>query len=761
MAILKCKMCGGSMEIQPGSTVGECQYCGTLQTLPRLNDDRRANLLNRANHYRRSNEFDKATGLYEQILTEDDSDAEVYWALVLCRYGIKYEKDPASGKQLPTINRMQYASILSDADFKAACAHADEEQKKLYMAEARKINEIQKKILAISSREAPFDVFISYKEKDEKGQRTLDSVLATDIYEYLTKENLKVFLSRITLEDKLGTEYEPYIFAALNSAKVMIVVGTRPEHFNAVWVKNEWSRYLALIQKGEEKVLIPAFRDMDPYDLPEEFSNLVAQDMAKIGFLQDLKRGIMKIVGADKPKTETARTAVPGGPTLNTQLKRGYMSLEDRDWGSANSFFDKALDMDPECAEAYLGKALADAKQPSLPAFASAQTQKGPDGPQIAHCDADMGFVHASAQANGIPVYYPAEGILKRYGNCPREYDAWAPEWEKMLQAEKAYWAGDRYMSRAVRYAKGKLADSLQEIRKKSEKHLEQALNQSRGEDQARRAQCEQVYVQALRQTEQAVSEESRAAAQRREGDYQNFLRQMQNANNPDELDALSKKEIPGLIGYRNFDQLHRQCGENAVAIRNQNAARIADQERRRREESIRQQQERENKERRRKRQKSLGTLTGFLYYIAAIALILFLYGAEETAARVGVGILSFVFLFFLLLRSYFAGTSGGIPPIASTIFLYGAFSLGVGLIASHIATGDSADYEYYRSMGISSPYSQLMYRLLGGGDEVFAFKYLGFSIVIALLLVWIFTAIGKSVRRSLSPFMPPPGIPR
>ena len=59
----------------------------------------------------------------------------------------------------------------------------------------------------------------------------------------------------------------------------MVVLGTKPEYFNAVWVKNEWSRYLALIKAGQKKILIPAYKDMDPYDLPEEFSHLQAQDM--------------------------------------------------------------------------------------------------------------------------------------------------------------------------------------------------------------------------------------------------------------------------------------------------------------------------------------------------------------------------------------------------------------------------------------------------------------------------------------------------
>jgi len=74
------------------------------------------------------------------------------------------------------------------------------------------------------------------------------------------------------------------------------------EHFNAVWVKNEWSRYLALIKGGAKKVLIPAYKDMDPYDLPDEFSHLQAQDMSKLGFMQDLIRGIGKLAAKDELK---------------------------------------------------------------------------------------------------------------------------------------------------------------------------------------------------------------------------------------------------------------------------------------------------------------------------------------------------------------------------------------------------------------------------------------------------------------------------
>lgn len=363
MAVFKCKMCGGALEVNGSDTVATCEYCGTQQTLPRLNDDKIANLYDRANHFRRSNEYDKATGIYEQILNEDSTDAEAYWSLVLCRYGIEYVEDPSSRKRVPTVNRAQFTSIFDDDNYKSALKYADGSQKAIYEEEAEIINEIQKGILAISQKEEPFDVFICYKETDNNGRRTQDSVLANDLYHQLTQEGFKVFFSRITLEDKLGTAYEPYIFAALNSAKVMVVVGTKQEYFNAVWVKNEWSRYLALIKNGDKKTLIPAYRDMDPYDLPEEFSHLQAQDMTKLGFMQDLIRGIKKIASQSESTSNTNHSNNQIDTT--TLIKRAFLSLEDKDWTSAEKQAEKVLDINPECAEAYLIKLLIDIKIPT------------------------------------------------------------------------------------------------------------------------------------------------------------------------------------------------------------------------------------------------------------------------------------------------------------------------------------------------------------------------------------------------------------
>ena len=52
MQALKCKICGGDLKVTEGSHICECEYCGTRQPLPSVDNDVRANAFNRANHFR-------------------------------------------------------------------------------------------------------------------------------------------------------------------------------------------------------------------------------------------------------------------------------------------------------------------------------------------------------------------------------------------------------------------------------------------------------------------------------------------------------------------------------------------------------------------------------------------------------------------------------------------------------------------------------------------------------------------------------------
>ena len=356
MAVIKCKMCGGDLNLIEGASTAECEFCGSVQTVPKVDDEKKITLFARANRLRSACEFDKAAGIYESIVADFPEEAEAYWGLVLCKYGIEYVDDPATGKKIPTCHRSSFDSILEDSDFEQALENADLLARRVYREEAKQIEEIRKGIIAVSNNEAPYDIFICYKETDENGGRTLDSVLAQDIYDALTEKGYRVFFSRITLEDKLGQEYEPYIFAALNSAKIMLAFGTDYEYFNAVWVKNEWSRFLKLMAKDKSKHLIPCFKGIDAYDMPKEFARLQAQDLGKVGAVQDLLRGIGKLMPKQEQETVVVQTAMPNSGAM---VMRGQFALEDGDFVKASEYFERALDQNPQDGAAYLGKVLA------------------------------------------------------------------------------------------------------------------------------------------------------------------------------------------------------------------------------------------------------------------------------------------------------------------------------------------------------------------------------------------------------------------
>ena len=292
--VLKCKICGGQTTMDSVNGIAICEYCGTKQALPLFTDDSEKLLYESGNNYLSHSEYDKAENVFNQLLTIKPNAAELYWDLVLCKYGVTYVKDPKTDKYIPTCNRTHYTPIFSDENYKKALELSSGEKKVLFEEDANTIDNIQKGIIAVSKKEKPFDIFISYKETDANGNRTKDSIEAQRLYEKLTEAGYKVFFSRITLEDKIGTEYEPYIYAALYSSKVMITVCSSKEHIEAVWVKNEWGRFLSLQQQNAEKNLIPLYFDMEKADLPEEFSLIPSFNIKEDGFEAELLRGIKK-----------------------------------------------------------------------------------------------------------------------------------------------------------------------------------------------------------------------------------------------------------------------------------------------------------------------------------------------------------------------------------------------------------------------------------------------------------------------------------
>ena len=298
--VFNCKMCGANLDVKSGMRICKCDYCDSVQTIPDLSSEKKLQLFNKANALRFACDFDRAGDVYRDIVTDFPEEAEAYWGLCLCKYGIEYVVDPETQNRVPTCHRTSFERIQDIPEFRKVLEYSDVNLRNIYIQLAEVIDKIQQGILEIAVREKPFDVFICYKETDENGGRSADALLAEKLYSELTEQNIKVFFAPVTLKGKLGTEFEPYIYSAINSAQIMVCVGMSPEHFDSVWVRNEWSRFIELMKKDKSKILIPCYADMSVSQLPIEFRGFQAQDLTETDSIENIVKNVVDIMKASE-----------------------------------------------------------------------------------------------------------------------------------------------------------------------------------------------------------------------------------------------------------------------------------------------------------------------------------------------------------------------------------------------------------------------------------------------------------------------------
>lgn len=303
MAVFRCRMCGGKIEILSNETVVTCPYCNSQQSVPNLSEEKKTKLFRDATDAFLEHDFQKASIFYQIISSEYPNEAEAYWGMVLCKFGIEYVDDP-DGKKVITCHQICYESIFNDPNYKKAISLTDVVAREFYQAEAKNIDAVQQEIISYSSKEN-YDVFICYKESDSAGNRTEDSVLSYRIYKALTDEGFNVFFARVSLEGKAGAKYEPIIFNALYSAKILIHVTTSIENTNSNWVKNEWERFLD--KRSTDKKFIPCYKGLNPNELPQEMRYFQGVDLSKIGSIDDLVFGVEKLLKLQKSENVVDR----------------------------------------------------------------------------------------------------------------------------------------------------------------------------------------------------------------------------------------------------------------------------------------------------------------------------------------------------------------------------------------------------------------------------------------------------------------------
>lgn len=291
-----CNICGGNYVPKNGRWV--CEACGAFK--PEEINNEELTLIYRAEEEIRCTNFEDAEDTFSHVIELYPDDSEGYWGYLRAHYGIKYEQD-YNGKTIPSCYNACYESFLQHPYYQKALQKADSKQKIYYEREAARIDAIREEWIKKAEQEPEYDVFLSYKDSESgpEGNKTDDYNKVYEIYNHLTSLGYHVFFAPKSLSGKAGEKnYEPYIFRALNTAHVMIVYASKPEYLNATWVKNEWSRFLKRIERGEkaQNALAVAFSGFNASELPRPLNTIQNFDASTFSFAPELERYVESVV---------------------------------------------------------------------------------------------------------------------------------------------------------------------------------------------------------------------------------------------------------------------------------------------------------------------------------------------------------------------------------------------------------------------------------------------------------------------------------
>lgn len=267
--------------------------------------------------------FDYAETQFDLIIRKYPTWSAGYWGRLRAKFGIKYEID-YNKKSVPSCYMETYEDIRENDDFKSALRYASPELREVYEEQAARIAEVAR-IWRENAKKYNYDVFISFKETDDLTHGvTSDRQEMLELYNHLTMKGYKVFFSPVSLHqrDIYGAQSEPYIFDAIDDAKIMIVYGSKPEYFNSTWVQNEWQRYYLAMGKGKKAPgsLIVAYEGFNAIELPNVLRKTQAVDAHSKHFHSDILDLVEKFCKPEKakkaekeePKKTTASSAKTG-----------------------------------------------------------------------------------------------------------------------------------------------------------------------------------------------------------------------------------------------------------------------------------------------------------------------------------------------------------------------------------------------------------------------------------------------------------------
>lgn len=354
---LSCKICGGDIQADAENIGSICLGCGAESMLPKTDIKK----INRITYLRNTMNFAAAEKIADELILTDPEDSETHWQKLLCEYGIQYVLK--GGKRFPVCRKNVTAlpAITENESYKRALHYATQEMQAAYIGMTDALAEAVTVSNNVFSQDKKYDIFVLTRE-----DATNDSDLDGDRLNLRFTENLgfNVFYIPESLKEMDEIEKAAQIAYAIENSRIM-VAGFKN-------IADCCDGYLCYAVNGfaaqlsdEEKHLFPVLNgdNLSFQQLPEALVWMdCAFDSTDSEFMREISDTVEKILKPEEAAVVPDAIVTATAANKENLIKRAYMFLEDGEFETADTYFDKILDIDIEESRAYIGKLLAECK---------------------------------------------------------------------------------------------------------------------------------------------------------------------------------------------------------------------------------------------------------------------------------------------------------------------------------------------------------------------------------------------------------------
>lgn len=386
---LICKQCNATLD--PHTAVDgviECEYCHNKYTVSVSANKEVREFLRIGERALDNCKFDDAKTAFLKASELNEKESEAYFGMALAEYKVQYLKDfrvKDDGERYrlqPICHEISESKFGDNANYKKALQLATPSQLVEYQQKAGEIDHIRSEFFKLKKSGLDYDCFICVKVTDDAtGERTKDYKDADDIYFALKGKGYRPFFSERELSGFTGADYEARILYALYMSECMLVVCSREEYLNTPWVKNEYTRFIGMIndEKKESDSISIVFRGTPIERLPGKPGKLQGVNLSALDAMDRITGFVdtyfaengkpAEIVRRDYGKSRAVRKTVQRTGVTKRELKivgASEVTVSDKskltvaegflkrhEYSEAKSWCEGIIRDNPSLAEAY------------------------------------------------------------------------------------------------------------------------------------------------------------------------------------------------------------------------------------------------------------------------------------------------------------------------------------------------------------------------------------------------------------------------